>query len=607
MARMAYLNELIGRKVRDHRGFILGKLADLLISSSERNGCPPVVALALRTDSKPDLLLLRWTGNEDLAGNKIILEQREINPYRPSGNEIYLRRDLLDKQVIDTENYRVARVNDLELGKIGEEYHLINLVIDGGGFLRRLGLGAVAERITAMFHRPLQRRAVAWGDLNFLPPNGIQVKLPREKFNELHPADIAELLENLGPRIGAQMLRQMEDEKIADTLEELKPDFQAEMLDAFPNERAADIVEEMQPDDAADMLQEFDEQRRTQLINLMEPEKRADIAELLEYPEDTAGGLMTTKYACLSPGSTVAEALQELRKSRAASEAEMIYYVYVLDVGEHLLGVVSLGDLVLAIPTISLNKIMHHKPIRVMVDASRGDVMEVMTRYNLLALPVVDAENRLQGIITADHLHEIIESENTEDMLRMAGSDAEEMEQRSPIRTAFLRLPWIMATMFIELGAGLVIHLYDATLARVLLLASFMPIISAISGNTGLQSATIVVRGIATNQVQLTRWRHALLRQVTMTLLLGSATGLTLGVIGALWYGKWTFGLVVTIGMFAAVNIAGVVGTIVPLLSKRLGFDPAITSGPFETAFQDVVGISIYLTLATLLIRYLVK
>jgi magnesium transporter len=604
---MAYLNELVGRKVRDHRGIILGKLVDLLISSGERNGCPPVIALALVPDGKSDLLLIRWTGNEDLAGNKIVLEQREIQPYLPSGNEIYLARDLLDKQVIDTENYHVARVNDLELGKIGEEYHLINLVIDGGGFLRRLGLGAFAERITATIHRPLQRRAVAWGDLNFLPPTGIQVKLPREKFNELHPADIAELLENVGPRIGAQMLEQMEDEKIADTLEELEPDFQAEMLEAFPNERAADIIEEMQPDQAADMLQDFDEQRRTQLFNLMEPEKRAEVAELLEYPEDTAGGLMTTKYASVSPGSTVAEALQELRRSRAASEAEMIYYVYVLDAEEHLLGVVSLGDLVLAASVVSLNKIMHHKPIRALVDASREEVMEVMTRYNLLALPVVDGENRLQGIITADHLHEMIESENTEDMLRMAGSDAEEMEQRSPIRTAFLRLPWIMATMFIELGAGLVIHLYNATLARVLLLASFMPIISAISGNTGLQSATIVVRGIATNHVQLTKWRQALLRQVTMTLLLGSATGLTLGVIGAVWYGKWTFGLVVTIGMFAAVNIAGVVGTIVPLLSKRLGFDPAITSGPFETAFQDVVGISIYLTLATLLIRYLVK
>ena len=602
---MAYLNELIGRTVRDHRGALLGKLTDLLISADEKSNYPRVIALALMSDHKPNACLIQWTGDEDLAGNKIIIEQREIRPYQPSGSEIYLVRDVLGKQVFDAEYHRVALVNNMELGKIGSEYCLINVDIDGKTLLRKLGMGNVAERIAAAFRRPLAGHAIAWGDLNFLSPGGIQVKLPRDKFNELHPADIAEILEHVGPRIGAQMLEQMEDEKIAETLEELDPDFQAEMLGSFSDERAADIVEEMEPDEAADMLQEFDEARRSQFISLMEPKERAEVAELLGYPEDTAGGLMTTKYASVSPGTTIAAALQELKGSPAAYEAETINYVYVLDAEEHLLGVVSLSDLVLTAAADALDTIMHKKPVCVQLNAPREEVLEALTRYSLLALPVVDADNRLQGMITADHAHEMIESENTEDMLRMAGSDAEEMEQSSPMRIALLRLPWIMATMFIELGAGLVIHLYDGTLARVLLLASFMPIISAISGNTGLQSATIIVRGIATNQVQLTRWKHALMRQLTMTLLLGSVTGISLGIVGALWYGKWTFGLVVTIGMFAAVNIAGVVGTIVPLISKHLGFDPAITSGPFETAFQDVVGISIYLSLATLLMRYL--
>ena len=602
---MAYLNELIGRKVRDHRGIVVGKLTDLLISAHEKSDFPRVIALALVPENKNKHCLIQWTGDEDLAGNKIVIEQREICPYQPSGSEIYLVRDVLGKQVFDAENHRVARVDNMELGKIGSEYCLINVDIDGRTFLQKLGMEKVAERVAASRHRPLPAHAIAWSDLNFLSPGGIQVKLPREKFNELHPADIADILEHVGPRIGAQMIEQMDDEKIADMLEELDPDLQAEMLGAFSDERAADIVEEMEPDEAADMLQEFDEARRTQFISLMEPKERAEVAELLGYPESTAGGLMTTKYASVSPGISVAEALQELKRSPAAYEAETINYVYVLDAEEHLLGVVSLSDLVLTDAAAALDTIIHKKPVCVQVDAPREEVLEALTHYSLLALPVVDAGNRLQGIITADHAHEMIESENTEDMLRMAGSDAEEMEQSTPMRIALLRLPWIMATMFIELGAGLVIHLYDGTLARVLLLASFMPIISAISGNTGLQSATIIVRGIATNQVQLTRWKRALLRQLTMTLLLGSVTGISLGIIGALWYGKWTFGLVVMIGMFAAVNIAGVVGTIVPLLSKRLGFDPAITSGPFETAFQDVVGISIYLSLATLLMRYL--
>ncbi|TMC46873.1 MAG: magnesium transporter, partial [Chloroflexi bacterium] len=185
---------------------------------------------------------------------------------------------------------------------------------------------------------------------------------------------------------------------------------------------------------------------------------------------------------------------------------------------------------------------------------------------------------KLLGVITADDVIDVIEHEVTEDALRTAGSDAAGLERRSPTRIALLRLPWILATMFIELLAGFVIHFYDATLAHVLLLASFMPIISAISGNTGLQSATIIVRGLSGGQVQIARWQHAVMRQLKTTLILGAVTGLTLGTIGALWYGKWTFGLVILIGMFMAVNIAGVVGTVVPLISSRLRFKTSSAS-----------------------------
>ncbi len=233
-------------------------------------------------------------------------------------------------------------------------------------------------------------------------------------------------------------------------------------------------------------------------------------------------------------------------------------------------------------------------------------VAHLFSRYDLLMLPVVEpSTNTLLGVITADDVIDVIEYEGTEDVLRTAGSDAEELERRSPTRIALLRLPWIMGTLLIELLAGVVIHYFDSTLTQVILLASFMPIISAISGNTGLQSATIIVRGLSTGQVRLTHWQSAVLRQVKTTLILGAAAGCVLGVIGGIWYGKLAFGLIIFVGMFMAVNIAGVVGTIVPLISKSLGFDPALTSGPFETAFQDVVGISIFLSLATALIKFL--
>ena len=170
---------------------------------------------------------------------------------------------------------------------------------------------------------------------------------------------------------------------------------------------------------------------------------------------------------------------------------------------------------------------------------------------------------------------------------------------------AKLRLPWIMATLGIELLASVVIHVFDQTLTKYILLASFMPVISAISGNTGLQSAAIIIRGLSSGHVQLSHWRHAVARQVSATMLLGAACAGVLGLVGGIWDRHWGFGVVVFLGMFMSVNIAGIVGTTVPLLSKRAGFDPALTAGPFETAFQDVIGISIFLSLAALLLHVL--
>jgi magnesium transporter len=404
---MAYLSELVGREVRDHRGNILGKLTDLLITA-DGSDYPRVVALALTANGKHEPALIAWTGNEDLAGNKIVLQQSGVQPYRATGNEIYLARDVLDKQVIDTDDHRVVRVNDLELGKIGSDYRLINVDIGGRGLLRRLGLEDVAERLAESMHRALPSRAVAWGDLNFLPVGGVQVKVPRAQLKELHPADIAEILEDVGPRVAGQMLQQMADEEIADALEELEPDFQAEVLETFPDERAADIVEEMEPDEAADLLNELEPAKRQDILNLMEQEEKEEVQELLPYAENTAGGLMTTKYVTVPPGITVGAALERLRHDEAAKEAETIYYLYVTNGDEKLVGVVSLSDMVLAPPDTLIDDLMHKDPILVQLDAPRDEVLESIGKYNLLAVPVVNEENQLQGIVTADDALEMI-------------------------------------------------------------------------------------------------------------------------------------------------------------------------------------------------------
>lgn len=405
---MAYLSELTGREVRDHRGNILGRLRDLLIDSDEKADYPRVAALALSAAGQRDPVLLAWSGNEDLAGSKIILQQPIPQKYHETGNEIYLARDVMDKQVIDTNDHRVVRVNDLELGKIGSDYRLINVDIGGRGLLRRLGLEDTAERVADRFNRHLPSRSVAWGDLNFLPEVGVRVNVPRERLRDLHPADIAEILTGVGPRVAGQLIQQLEDEKIADTLEELETDFQAEVLESFPDARAADIVEEMEPDEAADLLQELRDEKRQGILSQMEKEEKEEVEELLAHGENTAGGLMTTKYVSVPPGITTVEAIDRLRQSAETRDAETIYYVYILDPDEKLIGVCSLSDLVLAAPETLVDAIMHRDPIFVELNTSREEVLETISKYNLLAVPVVNGENQLQGIVTADDAIEMI-------------------------------------------------------------------------------------------------------------------------------------------------------------------------------------------------------
>lgn len=404
---MAYLSELIGRAVRDHRGTTLGRLKDLLILPEEESEYPRVVALALKNGGG-EPKLLAWRGTEDLAGNFIVL-QTQPQQYAENGREIFVARDVLDKQVIDVEDHRMVRVNDLELGRIGSDYRLINVDIGGRGLLRRLGMEDIAERIAERFNRRLPSGAVSWSDLSFLQETGgVRVNVPRHNLGELHPADIAEILEDVGPRVAGELISHLGDEKIADTLMELETDFQAAVLESFPEERAADIVEEMEPDEAADLLNELEPEKRQAVLDLMEQEEREDVQELLEHEENTAGGLMTNNYVSVPPNLTVGEALTHLRNDPDAREAETIYYVYVLDNEEKLIGVCSLSDLVLADPAMPIEKIMHADPVYVELDTPRDEVLEEISKYNLLAVPVVNEDNQMQGIVTSDDALEMI-------------------------------------------------------------------------------------------------------------------------------------------------------------------------------------------------------
>jgi magnesium transporter len=426
----------------------------------------------------------------------------------------------------------------------------------------------------------------------------------RDVLKTYHPADLADAMLFLSDQEDAAVFQALDTTEAAEVLDEVDATTKARLVGITGPDRLADIVAKLPPDEGADILGGLPEDRATQTLALTEPEKAREIHTLLAYPKNTAGGIMSLGYVDVPETATQAEALARFREKRGA---EPIFYLYVVDAQGGLRGAVDLRTLLSADPATPVRDVMEESVITVHPDCDQEQVAHVFARYDLTVLPVVSDEpdGRLLGVITADDIIDVIQEEANEDLAHLSGSDAQELERKSPAQVAKLRLPWIMATMFIELVAGFVIHDFDRTLTRYILLASFMPIISAISGNTGLQSAAIIIRGLSTGHVSLAHWRHAVMRQLTTTALLGGACALVLGIIGGLWDREWVFGLTVFLGMFLAVNIAGVVGTVVPLLSKRAGFDPALTAGPFETAFQDVVGISIFLSLATLLLRWL--
>jgi magnesium transporter len=398
----------------------------------------------------------------------------------------------------------------------------------------------------------------------------------------------------------------LDNERAAEVLDELDPDTVRFLTHNAPLGRLAALLDHLPMDDAAEILSESDPKIAGSLLADLErlaPEDAAEVKRLLAYPAHSAGRLMTDKFAAVAASETADEVLEYLRRN--ASDLETVNEIYVLDGEGHLLGVSPIRAVLTAGSEQPIREFMTRDPISVPPEADQQDAARMISRYDLLTLPVTGHAGQMLGIVTIDDTIDVLVEGFNEEYLRSVGSDAEELERKSPAHIARLRMPWIMATMFIELLAGVVIHHFDATLTRFILLASFMPIISAISGNTGLQSAAIIIRGLSSGQVQMANWRHALARQMTTTLILGAACALVLGVIGGIWARHFAFGLVVFLGMFASVNIAGIVGTCIPLLSKRAGFDPALTAGPFETAFQDVVGISIFLSLAPVLLSWL--
>ncbi len=398
---MAFISEYIGRPVTDRDGQSVGTLKDLVADQPVQMSHPVIEAMVVQERSGERTIPLSAAAAVSPVGVPLNFPREAIPAYTPKENEFQLVRDVLDKQIIDTDGARVVRVNDLELVRVNERLLVSNVDVGLLGLLRRMGVAKSAQQIAHGLHVRIPHTCIAWDDVELMPHNqAVQLRVPGGNLSELHAADLADIIADLNRMESREFLDQLDVEHLADTLEEVEPDFQAHLVEDMPDEKVADLLEEMDPDEAADLLAELPKDRSEDLLDLMEAEDARDVRKLLAYPEDSAGGIMTTEYVAMRPELTVAQAIEALREQ--AEEAETIFYVYVTDELDHLVGVFSLKSLIFEPPEKTISDFMQTRVISVNLKDEQNEVGQLVAKYDLLAIPVVDDNNRLQGIVTAD-------------------------------------------------------------------------------------------------------------------------------------------------------------------------------------------------------------
>ena len=395
-----FLSDMIGRSAvveGDGARRAIGRIADFVVERPD-DTFPRIDAIVIKTKSGKFLAPVDTIVDID-AGGKLVLREAPTVGAPPDDEALYLVEDLFDKQIVDVDGRKVVRINDIEVARTGGALRVVAADIGFGGIVRRLGAGNISRALIDKIPRSL----IAWDNvapLHDLNPTQIQLSVSEHRLARLHPSDLAEIIGDLSARDAARVVGSLDDETAADALEHLDAETQRSIIDDLGHERAADIIEEMDSDDAADLLGELPEEQQEKLLREMDAETADDLRELVAYDEGTAGGLMTTDYVWIYPHRTVAATIAKIRE--LAPETEFIYYLYVTDQSDKLLGVLSLRTLLLSSPDATIHTVMDGDIVSVHPDASSVDVASTIARYDLLACPVLDDDGKMLGIVTVD-------------------------------------------------------------------------------------------------------------------------------------------------------------------------------------------------------------
>nr|WP_245799367.1 magnesium transporter [Virgibacillus siamensis] len=431
-----------------------------------------------------------------------------------------------------------------------------------------------------------------------------QIDAFREKFLEIHPYDQALFFMDQPEAIRLEIYNFLSPEETADIMENIElEDIEPYFTEMDPR-YAAMVFAEMSTDDAVDILNELDKDKVVSFLTIMDDEAAEEIKELLHYEEKTAGSIMTTEYMAIYQTQTVKETMAVLKEE--APEAETIYYMYVLDEDKHLVGVLSLRDLIIADNDVLIKEIMSEKIVSVSVAEDQEDVARMIRDYDFLALPVVDFQHHLLGIITVDDILDVMDEEASDDYSKLAGVSDMDRPNDTALLSAKKRLPWLIILLFLGMLTASLIGRFEDALSVAPVLAIFIPLIAGMAGNTGTQALAVAVRGLATGEYGKQGKLKLIVREALTGLITGTVCGIVITGIIYLWKGEFFLGVLVGLSIMATLIVATLAGSLVPIVMDKFHIDPAVASGPFITTINDIISILIYFGMATAFMSFLI-
>ncbi|MCT4582830.1 MAG: magnesium transporter [Flavobacteriales bacterium] len=418
-----------------------------------------------------------------------------------------------------------------------------------------------------------------------------------ENISELHPVDIAEILDQVNLQEAQFIYRQLDEDQASSVLVELEEDIREQFLASLSAKEIATQLDNIESDDAADIIQDLPEYRKQRVLSQIEDEEHSDeISMLLEYDEDSAGGLMATEYIVTNINWTIEQSLLELRLQ--AEETSYVYTIYVVNDDNELLGTLSLKSFLYADNKTKIKNLYRKEPISVSVETDSEEVAQLMEKYDLVAMPVVDAENKLVGRITIDDIVDVIKEEAEKDF-QMASGISERVDDKDTVWVLTrARLPWLLVGLFGGILGSLVIGSFDEQLKILPVLAFFIPLIGAMGGNVGVQSSAIIVQGIANNSLSLDSTTKKILKELGVALLNGTVLGILIFAYTIVTEAELKLSLTIATSLFSVIVFAGIFGTLIPLILHKRKIDPALATGPFITTLNDIIGQLIYFSIA---------